>query len=73
MHQLIELKNEQLTCAIRADLGGSILSLLSHGRSVLRAVDLQRITSARQSGSFALVPPTVSVMQRCSGWEPITR
>lgn len=56
MHQLIELKNEQLTCAIRADLGGSILSLLSHGRSVLRAVDLQRITSARQSGSFALVP-----------------
>jgi len=56
MHQTIELKNEHLTCAIRADLGGSILSLFSGGTSVLRAVDSQKITSARQSGSFALVP-----------------
>jgi len=56
MHQLIELKNEHLTCAIRADLGGSILSLQSNGHSVLRVVDVQKITSARQSGSFALVP-----------------
>ena len=55
-HQSIELKNEYLRCVVRADLGGSIISLEKNGRSVLRSVDPQKISTARQSGSFALVP-----------------
>jgi len=56
VHKELILFNEGLRCIIRPDLGGSIVSLQLDGRSILRPVDQQKITSSRQSGSFALVP-----------------
>ncbi len=56
MNKGIVLKNDHLRCCIRADLGGSIVSLEMDGRPVLRAVEASNITNARQAGSFALVP-----------------
>ena len=56
MHQGIVLQNDHMRCVISADLGGSIICLEMDGRSVLRGVDIQKIKSAREAGSFPLVP-----------------
>ena len=52
----VELKNDKLVCVIRPDLGASILELTYLGKSVLRSINKDTVTSARQSASFALIP-----------------
>jgi len=68
MGQEIELKNEHLRCVIRADLGGSIVALEMDAGPVLRVVDSQHIKSARQSGSFALVPFSNRIAHATLSW-----
>jgi aldose 1-epimerase len=54
--QDIEVKNNLLRCVVRPSLGGALLALNYLGKPVLRDVDTASISSARQAGSFALLP-----------------
>jgi aldose 1-epimerase len=54
--QDIEVKNNLLRCVVRPSLGGAVLALNYLGQPILRDVDPDSISSARQAGSFALLP-----------------
>ena len=52
----LELRAGPLHCVVEPGLGGCIAGLWLHGEAVLRSPPAGTLTSARQAGSYALVP-----------------
>ena len=68
MTALIELSNDSLRCQIAPDLGGAIAGLWLGDIAVLRCTPIKELTTARQAGSYALVPFSNRVGQATLQW-----
>jgi aldose 1-epimerase len=55
-HRMIRLQAGPLTCDIEPELGGCVAGLWHAGVPVLRSTPAERLSTARQSGCYALVP-----------------
>jgi aldose 1-epimerase len=66
---MIELKSGSLRCEIEPALGGCVAGLWLGDEPVLRSTPAAQLTSARQSGSYALVPFSNRIGQAKLQWQ----
>ena len=66
---MIELKSGSLRCEIEPALGGCVAGLWLGDEPVLRSTPAAQLTSARQSGSYPLVPFSNRVGQAKLEWQ----
>jgi len=66
---LIELQAGPLRCVVEPELGGCIAGLWLDGEAVLRELPAEGLQSARQAGSYALVPFSNRVGGATLSWQ----
>jgi aldose 1-epimerase len=68
MTACIELSNDSLRCQIVPDLGGAIAGLWLGDMAVLRCTPVKELSTARQAGSYPLVPFSNRIGQATLKW-----